>query len=257
MRKIVISELLFIYSKMIITVLFIGVFSAPIVAQENKPVIGVLGLDNGGGVGEATIDTICNRISTLVDNSSKYLVLQRDFIPIVLEEMGFRITNGISSSIEGLAAAGLLLSADEMIGGSIVKNGDGITLELLRIRVSDRAQLAKQKITTVLGRQEFVDLELPGIVDNLISESQLVVQEKSSTRYKTHVVENSASAISDSKSKQKNSKNKRKRRAISFLTTGVVIGAAAATGAIYYFKDNSSTATEEVPLGTLPHRRLE
>lgn len=254
MRKIVISELLSIYSKMMITVLFVGVFSAPIVAQENKPVIGVLGLDNGGGVGEATIDTICNRISTLVDNSSKYLVLQRDFIPIVLEEMGFTITNGISSSIEGLAAAGLLLSADEMIGGSLVKNGDGITLELLRIRVSDRAQLAKQKITTALGRQEFIDLELPEVADNLISESQLTAQRETNLSGEKYGEENNSSVISDPKAKQKNQSGKRKRRAIGFLTTGVIIGAAAAAGTIYYLGDRAEASSEEVPLGTLPQR---
>lgn len=89
MCKIVISDLLSAFNKMVRTTLFFGIFSA-LIAQENKPVIGVLGLDNGGGVGKATIDTICNRISTLVDNSSKYLVLQRDFIPVVLEEMGDR-----------------------------------------------------------------------------------------------------------------------------------------------------------------------
>lgn len=256
MRKIVVSELLSIFGKTTIVILLCVVWE--VIAQENKPVIGVLGLDNGGGIGVSVMDEVSNQISNHLEKEpSKYLVLKREFIPMVLQEQGFTISDGIYSRIEGLAAAGLLLSADEMIGGTISKSGDGITIELIRIRVSDRSQIATQKITTVLGRQDFINLELPGIVGNLISESQLVVQEKYSTPYKTHVVENSASAISDSKSKQKNSKNKRKRRAISFLTTGVVIGAAAATGVIYYFKDNSSTATEEVPLGTLPHRRLE
>lgn len=253
MRKIAISELLSIYNKMMITVLFISVFSAPINAQENKPVIGVLSLNNGGGVGKATIDTICNRISTLVDNSSKYLVLQRDFIPIVLEEQGFTIANEICSSIEGLAAAGLLLSADEMIGGSVIKNGDGITLELLRIRVSDRAQLARQKITTFLSRQDFLNLELPEVVDNLISESQLTAQKETEHSEEMYTDENNNSV---SITKQKNQSSKRKRRAIGFLTTGVVIGAAAATGAIYYFRGVSETETpsEEVQFGTLPQR---
>lgn len=242
---------------MMITALLICVVFAPIVAQENKPIIGVLGLNNRGGVGKATIDTICNRISTLVDNSSKYLVLQRDFIPMVLEEQGFTITSEICTSIEGLAAAGLLLSADEVIGGSVLKNDDGITLELIRIRVSDRAQLARQKITTALGRQEFIDLELPEVTDKLISESQLPAQRETNLSGETYAEENNSSVISDKKAKQKNQSSKRKRRAISFLTAGVVIGAAATTGAIYYLKDNGNTASEEVPLGTLPHRRSE
>ncbi len=220
------------------------------VAQENKPVIGVLGLENGGGIGEAAIDTLCNRISTQVENSSKYLVLQREFIPMVLQEQGFTVIDGICSSFEGLAAAGLLLSADEMIGGSIIKDSDGITLELLRIRVSDRAQLAKQTITTLLSRQDFLNLELPELVNTLIKESQLAAQEKNHTSGEA-LAKNRKSGISDSNAREK---SKRKRRAIGFITTSVLTGAAAAAGAIYYFGDRTSATSDEVPLGNLPNR---
>jgi len=253
-RKIAISRLLPIFNKMMITVLSICVFSTHIVAQENKPVIGVLGLDNGGGVGEATIDTLCNRISLLVEKSSKYLVLQRDFIPIVLQEQGFTITNEICSSIEGLAAAGLLLSADEVIGGSLIKNGDGITLELIRIRVSDKAQVARQKIATALGRQDFINFELPKIVDNILSEPVLTAQGEKKLSSETHDYENNISGIYEPKEKKKNQSNKHKKRAISFLTAGLVVGAAAVTGVIYYLGDRTETLSEDVPLGTLPQR---
>lgn len=248
MRKIAVSGLLSIFNKLVIALLSVGLFSG-LKAQEDKPIIGVVGLDNRGGIGEAAIDTLCNRISTLLENSSKYLVLQRDFVPIVLQEQGFMITSGICSSIDGLTAAGLLLSADEVIGGSIIKDGNGITLELMRIRVSDRTQLAKQKITSFLSRQDFLNFELPGVVGKLISEPQMPARREAKLSEDQRENESNFSVVSDSKVKRK-----RKRRAISFITTGVVIGAAAAAGSIYYLGDRAEKTSDELPLGTLPQR---
>ncbi|HEX2955742.1 MAG TPA: hypothetical protein VHO70_02855 [Chitinispirillaceae bacterium] len=230
-------------------------------AQENKPIIGVLGLDNGGGVGNWVIDSVCNRISMLIEKEpSKYLVLKREFIPIVLQEQGFTVSNEICFRIEGLAASGLLLSADEMIGGSIKKDTNGITVELIRIRVNDRIQLAAHKITTILSRQDFLDLELPGVVEALISNSKpdgLKTGIKPSLV--TQVSEDKVSVVTDTRSKHSNIKQHGKGKGIRLLTTSIILTGAAAAGAFYYLRSHRDTPSEapfdnDIPFGNLPTR---
>ena len=90
-----------------VIVLFV---SFPSLAQQDLPVIGVLGLKNKGGVSQSTIDTICNRVSGIIEGSRKYYVLNREFIPMVLDDGGFTISeNGYTQEGE-LSAAGKLLS---------------------------------------------------------------------------------------------------------------------------------------------------
>lgn len=238
-------------------------------AQEDKPVIGVLGLDNGGGITGSVIDTVCNRISALIDKTQKYYVLQRDFIPPVLEEQGYIVTSGACSKAEGLSAAGTLLSADQMVGGKILKGESGITLTLQRIQVSNLSLLASRQITTVLPRQEFLDTELPKMVSALLEDSQeknqpVASMKKQNRKKETVLLTADKTAVSIPADNPKEKINpviveKRKKRVpLLIIFSSVVASGAAAAGAYVYHKDhqsNSPVISTDLPLGELPERR--
>lgn len=247
-------------------------------SQDAKPVIAVLGLDNEGGISETVIDTICARISVSIETIQSHYVFQREFIPPVLEESGFVIKNGTYSRKEELAKAGILLSADEIIGGSISRQDGNLTLILKRIDVRSRDELSIQKLSTNLSKQEFLDLQLPELVNGLLTSGNKnitgVSTQTDNNQINTSNVENIAqnaidsagisnsieprnSLESDKDTKKSVINKKRKRKAPLWIAISGVAIAGAATGAYLYFergKTDGSDPQEDVSLYPLPDR---
>lgn len=142
--------------------------SSNVFTQDTKPVIAVLHLDNEGGVSETVIDTICNRISMLIEKTQRYYVFKREFISPVLEESRFTVLNGIYSLKEELAAAGTLLSVDEIIGGIIYRENSSINIILKRIDVHNQKQVSSVQFTSAVSKQEFMGIQLPILVERIL-----------------------------------------------------------------------------------------
>lgn len=251
----------FIYRAFIINLICISCFRSD--AQDYKPVIGVLGLENGGGITESVIDTICNRISYLVECTQGYFVLQRDFIPPVLQEQGFTITSDIYSQVEGLALAGTFLSADQMIGGSISKGSEGINISIQRIQVHNRTLISNCQKIIILSKQEFLEMELPKMVKDVLMGSQI----NTSVISETQLEENQGLSNGNDDKIKYNADTlkevkpviaeKRKSKVpIWIILSGVVVSGAAAGAYLYYEKSQSESpeVTPDLPLGELPIR---
>ncbi len=219
-------------------------------AQENLPVIGVLGLTNGGEISPVTVDSICNKISDLIEQTQKYYVLKREFIPPVLQEQGMTITNTLCSQKEGLAAAGNLLSADQMVGGTISRRDGKFTLDLIRINVLNRNLLSSQQITVdslLIGRK------LPGIVDVLIRDDRNVNSPGS-----TAISGNTGADLkkTDDKKDLVIKEKKRGKGPLLVILSGIILAGGAAAGAYVYHERNGGgdLNTPDVPLTDLPVR---
>lgn len=255
---------------------FIIIFNA--YSQDIKPIIAVPGLDNKGGISEALIDTICTRISTIIETTKKYYVFQREFIPIVFKESGFTVTNGIYSITEKLVDEGVLLSVDEIIGGTISRKNGSLELILKRIDVNQKIQLSIQEHTTSITKKEFLEIQLPQLVTNLLLNGQNIENIPA-----IPVSENPESNISDSTCNNKNTEKitnhaekieiisniekqdtkspvirekHRKKAPILIVISGVVL-AGAATGAYLYYdskEHGNPNIPQDVPLDPLPDR---
>lgn len=263
MRKIVSNYRIIQFISRVIIINFICISCFKSAAQDDKPVIGVLGLENGGGITESVIDTICNRISYLVELTQNYYVLQRDFIPPVLQEQGFTITSGICSQVEGLALAGTFLSADQMIGGSISKGAAGITISIQRIQVHNRTLICYCQKNVLISKQEFLEMELPKMVNDILSDPQNKAPVISESQLNgNHGLSNGKDdKIKFSTDTLKGVKpiiaEKRKNRApIWIILSGVVVSGAAAGAYLYHEKNHpeSPEVTPDLPLGELPVR---
>lgn len=218
-----------------LTFTFICCFSE-ILSQDTKPVIGVLGLDNSsGGISDNMTSAICDSISSLIEQSDNYLVLKREFIPPVLEAQGFNVSNIICSQKEGLAAAGTLLSADEIIGGSVSRENGTLSLSLQRIKIINRTQLAFEHISSSVSKDAFFSNILPRITRELLKNPEPVVSK----------VEPDINAQITEKPKR--------RFPIWTVLSGIAI-AGAATGAYFYYENNDTDDSPGVPLGELPVR---
>ena len=203
-------------------------------SQENKPVIGVLGLENQGGLTESVVDSICNRISELIDQSQKYLVFQREFIPPTLEAQGFKLSGMICSQKEGLAAAGNLLAADQIVGGTVKRENNVLTLEVQRITVIDRQLLCTEKIVSTGSKQDVLNVELPEMVTRLLTDTpvQNIPIKKDVTI----------------------AKKRNKTPLLVILGTLTAGGIAAGVYAIYE-SINKADSEPDVPLDELPQRK--
>jgi hypothetical protein len=217
---------------------FVFIFSfSEILSQGTKPVIGVLGLDNSdGGVSEEMTGRMCDSISALIEQTDRYLVLKREFIPPVLEAQGFSISNTICSQREGLAAAGTLLSANEIIGGSVSRKNGTLSLSIQRIKIINIEQLAFEHISTSVSKEVFFSNILPRVVNELLKDVEPVTSPEPDI--KPQITENS-----------------KRRFPIWTLLSGIAI-AGAATGAYFYYEKNEpdKTIPSGVPLGELPAR---
>lgn len=256
-----------------ICLIFLFCIVTNIYAQNAKPVLAILGLDNSGGISETVIDTICNRISALIEKKQKYYVFQREFILPVLNESGFTVTNGTNSQIDELIRAGTFLSADEIIGGSIFRVNGNLNLSLIRIDVTKRIKLSSLEIRSDLSKQDFLEFELPRLVDNIITnlhtkkDSVILSTQDSNNPFtnienegqvKIETTKADKSIISDNlESKNLIITEKHRRRApVWILMSGIAL-AGAVTGAYLYHEkmesDNSDNSSD-IPLSELPVR---
>lgn len=137
-------------------------------SQGTKPIIAVIHLDNDGGVSEPMIDTICDRITTLIEKTQRYYVFRREFITPVLEESRFTVLNGIYSLKEELAAAGALLSVDKVIGGIISRENGNLNLTLKLIDVHAQLQLSSVQFSRAVSKSEFMEIQLSNMVSELL-----------------------------------------------------------------------------------------
>jgi len=222
---------------------------ASVSAQDNLPVIGVLGLANNGGLHTDTVDSICNRISDLIEKTQKFYVLKREFIPPVLHEQGMTINNTTCSQKEGLFAAGNLLSADQMIGGTISKKEGKLSIDLLRVNVLNRITLASQQISTKSSFKELIDLELPVIIEALLYD------EKSINGPSTTALNSDIKGEMVPSENNQIIREKRKRRGpLWFIMSGILLAGGAAGAYIYHEKVGANPGTPDVPLSDLPVR---
>ena len=197
-------------------------------SQDDLPIIGVLGLHNGGGVSQPTIDSICNRITRILEESGKYYVLNREFIPIVLREQNFAISDETYTDKSKLTTAGKLLSADEIISGSINRKNGKVALELSRSLLSDNMQLAHKMVyEDNLPKDFFMEIELPRLVDTLLANSS---------------------------GEQKAIVKKRSRKAGILTTISALAVSGVAAGIYLYLERESGESGSDVPLSGLPIR---
>jgi len=237
-----------LHTRIFLILFTIACFVMSSFAQEDKPVIGVLGLDNRGGLTDLTIDTICNKISDLMEQFQNFYVLKREFIPPVLEEQGFTISKGACSQKEILVAAGILLSADQMIGGTIQQDGDKLNIEFQRVKVQNRKVLGTQQISSSSSRKELMEFELPVIIEALLYD-----MEESPSPVPTAAVDKTKTVAEDTKRSDAPVIRERRRK-FPLLITMLGIGLAGAAGAyIYHEKHNpDNDVINGVPLSGHP-----
>lgn len=250
----------YILFKCIIIILYITLITF---SQDSKPVIAVLGLDNNGGVSKTVIDTICNRISFLIEKDQNYYVFQREFIAPLLEESGFAIFDGIYSLREKLISAGTLLSADEIIAGSISRKNGYLSLIINRIDINRKYQLSIQKVSCTVSKRVFLEHELPKVVNSLfLNYHDIKYKDSNDNTVKNNDISNINiegiqklnSCAQENRSTQLITKHK--NRALWIIFSTIVLAGTAVSAYMYYDNNHlyKGPSSNNVPLDNLPIR---
>ncbi|MDO5575884.1 MAG: hypothetical protein Q4F84_02290 [Fibrobacter sp.] len=194
-------------------------------------------LDNtSGGITDGLVKVMCDSISNMIEKSNRYYVYKREFIEPVLVEQKFETSNMVWSQADGLTAAGNLLSVDQVIGGSVSRDGNMLSLKLERISVADKTILASVYILSKATKRELFSTILPGKVDELLINTKPMF----------------SSTENQDISPQTTIKSKGKFPIWTCLTTLIVAGAAAGT---YFALENDDKKSEkELSVYPLPSR---
>lgn len=207
------------------------------VSSDMKPVICVIGLDNtSGGISDGFANTLCDSISNLIETSNRFYMYKREFITPVLKDHQFETSNMVWSQVDGLAAAGNLLSVDQVIGGSVSRDGKTLSLKLERISVVDKTILSSVYILSDATKKELFTTILPGKINELLINTTPTV-------VSTETVEETPQATI---------KSKGKFPIWTCLTTLIVAGAAA--GTYFALESDDKTPKEDISLHPLPTR---
>lgn len=201
-------------------------------SQTIKPVIGVVGLENQGGLTRTEVDSICNRITEIAAQIEKHELLERKYIVPTLEEQGFEVYSEFSSQKDALIAAGHLISANEIIGGTIKREKKVLTLELKHIDVMNSTVLTAEKFVFSDTRHVFFADELPSLVYEVFD-----IQPVEET------TENKEAVIA----------GKKKSKTPFWVLVGSLVAIGTA-GGVYAIIDGNEPDGPEVPLSDLPIR---
>lgn len=120
---------------LILFLFFSMLFSNTVLFSQNseKLNIGVLDLDIEG-IRADVKKTLSNRLRTELNNTGRFVVLERNKMYLILEEQGFQQT-GACNTDECIVEAGRLIGVTRMIAGSVGKVGTIYTVSLRMIDV--------------------------------------------------------------------------------------------------------------------------
>lgn len=151
------------------SLLFILVISSSLIAQD-KISIAVLSLQ-GNGVSSEEAVVLTDELRSVLVQTGKYYVLERNNMESILEEQGFQMSG--CTSTECAVEAGKLLGVEKMVGGSVGKLG---ALYNLSIRIFDVETGRIEK--TVSKRHEGSIEELLDLIKQIGYElSEMIIEE--------------------------------------------------------------------------------
>jgi len=119
--------------RVLLIALFIFVMSSFLRSQANKISIALLDLE-GNGISKVEARTLSDELRSVLVQSGKYIVVERNNMESILSEQGFQMSGCTSS--ECAVEAGKLLGVNKMIAGSVGKLGNlyNITIRMFDVQ---------------------------------------------------------------------------------------------------------------------------
>ncbi|PKL75170.1 MAG: hypothetical protein CVV27_16770 [Candidatus Melainabacteria bacterium HGW-Melainabacteria-1] len=137
------------------------------VAQEASLPIAVLGISAKGNIGESEASILTDRIRTLVVQSRRFQVMERESMDKILREQGFQTTQDCESNACSVEI-GRLLSVRGIITGSISRIGNLYSLNLRVIDVERGTILKEEYVDCNCSLEHLLIDKIPPLVSSLL-----------------------------------------------------------------------------------------
>jgi len=153
-----------VYSLILLTLTLFLFVSISIGQTEKKKNIAVIDLDSRGGLSEAEIGTLTDRMRSMLVRTQAFNVIDRGLMEEVLSEQGFQMSG--CTSTDCAVEAGKILGVEQMVSGTIGKLGKLYTVDVILIDVST-SQIIKSLTRDYSGEIEGLIGLMKSIADEL------------------------------------------------------------------------------------------
>ena len=110
----------------------------------------------GRGISQEEAKALTDRFRSVLVSTNKFIVVEREKIKLILEEIGLQMSGAVSG--ESLSEAGKLLGVQRIITGSIGKIGDTYTVDLRVIAVETGKVIGTISENTSGSRENLIAL---------------------------------------------------------------------------------------------------
>lgn len=225
--------------------LFLNVF--PLSAQNY---LAVMDLVSDGSVNKSALVALSDKISQSIPDNS-YSQFDRSIMPEILKQFSLDDSSFACYEPQCLIVIGNLIGANTLIGGFISRNNNETSLTLNLIDVASRSTLNSVTISSNSPRSQFLQTEIPGIVNKLLNKSQNLPPPVSAMNNPV----SSPSSKAGTERSEKNLKSGKTRNAkpAVFSSIGGAVGLGI-VGLVLYFKNSDDGKESPISMDDVPVR---
>lgn len=176
------------------------------ISSTGQSYLAVMDLVSDGSVSKSSLITISDKISQSV-NESKYSQFDRTVLPELLKQFNMDDSTIACYDPQCLILIGNLIGANAVIGGILSRNNDFVNIKLNLVDASNKITLNTVSIKSASPKTEFLETEIPELVNRLFSGPQNV---------QSTVTDNSKTEIPSFNSKPLSNKNVQESQDASF-----------------------------------------
>jgi len=161
-------------SRLVFVFLFVFMLCLSAEAQQTQPTpIAVLSLSTRGDTSSDLAGLVSERVRSIVVQSRRYRVIEREAMDKILKEQGFQSTQNCQGN-ECAIQLGKLLSVKQLLTGSLSRLGSVHSLQLRVIDTETGTILNEAFVDCNCETQELVTQKLPATVAKVLSDPSLV-----------------------------------------------------------------------------------
>jgi hypothetical protein len=223
--------------------IILTVASLNIIMAQTDITVGVSEMVRGKGLSERDAQLVSESVRSSIARSGRYIVIDSGLMLAILKAQNILVSPPCSS-VASLTNLGALLSVREMVGVSIDRKGNRVSVRLVRVDVVNQRVIKSLSKEILATREAFLARVLPEMT------TELLMQDRPSHEMATSLANDSSVAPGNRQGYS--------HRSI-FLSpyTWIGVTAAAIAGGIFYFSRFSGGTTSqdgEIPLNNEPIR---
>jgi hypothetical protein len=243
--------------------ILIVIVAISVIYGQSEEVVAVIDIANHGSLSEQSIKRVCECIRSQVTMNKRFIVLESEIAVAMLKEQGVRMGLDCSSD-ECLLKIGKQLYAKKVIGGSLQRAGDVITIDLKMLDVQKNSVISTSSMMAKTSIDELLQVYIPKVIKKLCASGDKIVSGEEK-KYKNASIakiaipsEPTTVEASVPKEQQTNLTGSKSNGSTNLLTAiggGLILSAAALIAASQSKSGKSAPASSEIPLDAPTHNR--